>query len=73
MGSDRGNAEDTGGVPPSGGPEDSKDVRSESWGGGMGVVIGSGGLGDGRVVDKEGLNLETTGYHCRIHRRLPLI
>ena len=41
LGSDGGNAEGDGGVPPSGGLVDSRYFRSLSWGGGMGLVIGN--------------------------------
>ena len=39
--------------------------------GGMGVVISGGGLGGGRDVAKEGVNLEAAGYHCGIYREFP--
>ena len=50
MGSDRGDAEGDGRVPPLGVPEYSRYIRSEIQGGGMGVVIGDGGLGVGGAV-----------------------
>ena len=55
--SDSCNAECAGGVPPSSGLADCKDFRLASWGGGMGVVIGGGGLGGGRDVSNEGFQL----------------
>ena len=58
MGSDGGDVGSAGGVPPSGFLEDSREVRSASWGGGMGVVIGGGGIGGGRDVVYEGTHLE---------------
>ena len=68
LGSDGGYDEGDGGVSPSGGPEDSRDVRSESHGGWMGVVIGGGGLGVRKAVANEGVHSEAEGYHCRIYR-----
>ena len=38
-----------------------------SRGGGMGVLIGGGGLVGGGSVVNEGVNLEATGYHCRVY------
>ena len=71
LGSDKGNAESARGVPPSGCPEDSRDVVSASRGGEIGVVIGGRGLGVSGSVANEGVYLEFTGYHCVIHRDSP--
>ena len=64
MVNDEGNVEGAGGVPPSGGPEDSRDVSLENQGGGMGVVIGGGGIGGGRYMSYGGIHFGS--------RRLPL-
>ena len=50
LGSDVGNYEGAGGVPPSGGLADIRDNSSTSRGGGIGVVIGGGCLGGGGTV-----------------------
>ena len=63
MGSDGGNIEFDVGIPPSDGPEDGRDVRSASQGGGMGVVIGVGGIGRGEAMAYKGRHLLATGYH----------
>ena len=58
MGSYVGDAEGAGFVPQLAVPEDRRDIRSASWGGGMGMVIGGGGLGGGGDVTNEGVHLE---------------
>ena len=63
------NDEGAGGVPPLGGPEDIRDVRSASQRGVTGVVIGGGGLGGGGDVANEGVHSHATGYHCGIYRK----
>ena len=73
LGSDRGDAEFYVGVPPLGGPEDSRYAISESRGGGMGAVIGGGDLGGGGSVAYEGVNLEATGYHCKVYCDSPYL
>ena len=65
----RGYVEGAGGVPPSGGPEDSRDVISESWRGGMVLISGDGGLGGGRAVAYEGIYLEATGYNYGVYNK----
>ena len=71
MGNDEGNVEGAGGVPPSGGPEDSRDVSLENRGGGMGVVIGGGGIGGGRSMSYGGIHLEEEVYHCGLYWEPP--
>ena len=50
MGSDGCDAEGDGGVPPSSGLSDRRDVISASWVGGVGLVVGDRGLGGGGDV-----------------------
>ena len=71
LGSDGGNVEGAGGVPPLGGPEDSRDVNLASRAGEMGVVIGGRGIGCGGTVVYEGIHSEVTGYHCLLYREPP--
>ena len=71
LGSDGGDAEDAGGVPPWSGLEDSGDVSLDIQGWGMGVVICGGGLGGDGDVANEGVHSEAAGYHCGIYRELP--
>ena len=73
MGSDVCDAEGAGGVPPLSGSEDCRDVRSASWGRGVGVVIGGTGLGGGRAVANEGVDLKAAGYHCIIYSEPPCL
>ena len=67
MGSDGRDAGVAGGVPPSSGSSDCRDVISESRGGGMGLVISGGGIGGCGSVANEGVNSEATGHHCGIY------
>ena len=67
------NDEGAGGVPPLGGPEDIRDVRSASQRGVTGVVIGGGGLGGGGDVANEGVHLEETGYRFGVYCKSPNI
>ena len=61
LGSDGGDDELDEGDTPWNGPEDSSDVILESWGGGMIVAIGGGGLVGNRTVANEGVHSEATG------------
>ena len=72
LGSDGGNVEGSGGVPPSCGPEDIRDVNLASRGGGMGVVICVGGIVGIMDVAYEGMHSEAAGYHCGIYREPPI-
>ena len=67
MGSDGYDADGSGWFPTWGGLEDSRNVVLESWGGGMGVIIGGGGLVRGRDVENEGVHSEVSGYHCGVY------
>ena len=61
MGSYGGDAKGDGGVPTSGGPEDSRDVISDSWVVGMGEFIGIIGIGGGGAVVYEEIHSEEVG------------
>ena len=67
LGSDGDDADSSVWVPTLGGSEDSRNVVLESWGGGMGVIIGGGGLVRGRDVENEGVHSEVSGYHCGVY------
>ena len=70
---DGGNVEGDGGVPPLGVPEDSRNFRSASQVGGMGVVICGWCLGGGGAVSNEGVHSEAAGYHFRVYLQSPHI
>ena len=59
------------GVPPLGGPEDSRDVSSSIQGGGIIVVIGGRGIGCRRSVSYEVIYLEAEGYYCGVYCEPP--
>ena len=61
LGSEGGDNEGDGGITPSVGPEDIWDIILASQGGGIGVFIGGGGLGDDGAVENEGVHLEAEG------------
>ena len=67
MGRDIFDAEVYGGVPPSSGLADHRDVSSDIQGGGMVVVIGGGCLRGGGYIANEVVHLEVEGYHCNIY------
>ena len=69
MGSNLGNVDSAGGVPPSGGPEDSRDVREASRGGCIGLFNGARGIGYGGDAAYEGIHFEAAGYHCIVHHK----
>ena len=69
-GSDRGDAGVAGGVTPLDGLLDIRDVRSDSWGGVMGVVISGRFVGGGKDVPNEGIHSVAAGYRCGVYHEL---